>query len=657
MNAQHATATRPRHGAPVIVDVEEAEAALVENYPHLVRLAYLTLPPSLGRHRRVLTAHTLTQGALPRSPCEPDPAVVDVAGPRGTIDPAYALMRHEVLDTALVFGRERGWRGRLRRALMAGLAPHVLGLRLHTKATGTDEAELDRALAGLNAAGRAAYALLELERPRHADGREVRRLLLAAGVADPRGALKAAKAVPEGLLLGGSGLDPCTVRARPTDLLRRRQRVRVGLAAAGAVVVAAAAALVAVLAGGLGPDAAGGSPGPYGAAGLLDPAKLVRVENTAWTRASRVDFTAWPTRGSRAGDRALLVRAMAVWARPSSAVAVSATKGTSGGLPAQQPQLLYAGDVDEATVVLMYDGLRLVRYAEPRGGGGTAALDFARVDGAGVTTAAVVLGRTNGNTRFLTAPWVAGAASRDLRDPGRAPAKLDRTADGVTEPVRMPGADSRPGVCGDTWPALEFRAADGLGLDRPFLLSDLGDLVPAHLTYQPPKGGTPLEATGPAALAHVARTACTLSSMSGLGTRSVNVWRYATQRLPEDNGQASWVCARADTWRGTDGRTLALFLPPVSEPGAQGAPVGQSDRDGGACGRAVPRVLAGVLWKSAAGHWYLLAAGSRDVARIKATGGVTGSSKGPTMAVRAAQDSRAELSAVLDSGAELTTLR
>jgi hypothetical protein len=655
VNAHHATATRPRHGAPVIVDVEEAEAALVENYPHLVRLAYLTLPPTLGRHRRVLTAHTLTQGALPRSPCEPDPAVVDVPGPRGSIDPAYALVRQEVLDAALAFGRERGWRGRLRKALADGPAPYVWGLRLHAKANGTDEAELDRALAGLNAAGRAAYALLELERPRHADGREVRRLLVAAGVPDPRGALKAARAVPEGLLLGGSGFDPCTVQARPTDLLRRRQHVRAGLIAAGAIAVTAT--LVAVLSGGQDPYAAGGSPGGYGTAGLLDPAKLVKVGNTAWTRATRVDFTAWPARGGRAGDTGLLGRAMAVWAHPGARVAVSATKGTAEGLPAQQPQLLYAGDVDGATVVLMYDGLRLVRYAEPRDGGGSAALDFARVDGADVTTAAVVLGRTDGNTRFLTAPWVTEAASRDLLDPKRAAAKLDRAADGVTEPVRMPGADSGPGVCGDTWPALQFRAAGGLGVDRSFLLTDLGDLVPAHLTYQPAGDGTRMEATGPTALANVARTACNLSSMSGLGTRSVNVWRYAVQRLPEDNGQASWVCARADTWRGTDGRALALFMPPVSKPGSPGAPVGQSGRDTGACGRAVPQVLAGALWKSTAGHWYLLAAGSRDVARIKATGGVTGSTKGPTMAVRAEQGARAELSAVLDSGAKLTTLR
>ncbi|RSS38418.1 hypothetical protein EF906_21040, partial [Streptomyces sp. WAC08241] len=43
---------------------EAAEAALVEHYPALVRLAYLVLPPSLGRHRRVLTAHALVQNSL-----------------------------------------------------------------------------------------------------------------------------------------------------------------------------------------------------------------------------------------------------------------------------------------------------------------------------------------------------------------------------------------------------------------------------------------------------------------------------------------------------------------------------------------------------------------------------------------------------------------
>ncbi|CAM5739337.1 hypothetical protein SBADM41S_06596 [Streptomyces badius] len=45
--------------------VQQAEAALVEHYPRLVRLAYVVLPPALGRHRRVLTAHAVVQRTLP----------------------------------------------------------------------------------------------------------------------------------------------------------------------------------------------------------------------------------------------------------------------------------------------------------------------------------------------------------------------------------------------------------------------------------------------------------------------------------------------------------------------------------------------------------------------------------------------------------------
>ncbi|MFJ4849672.1 hypothetical protein [Streptomyces sp. NPDC088733] len=659
MTSQQATASRTRRGTPVIVDVEEAEAALVENYPHLVRLAYLILPAGLGRHRRVMTAHSLVQRTLPRSASEPDPASLSVPGPRGPVDRSYALMRQEVLCAALAFEQEEGARGWLRKTATGVLPPHVWGLRLHPKAGGTDEAALDRALAGLDAPARAAYALLELENLRRSDGREVRKLLAAADAPDPRGALKSAEAVPYGLL-GAGGFDPCTVQARPTDLLRRRQHGRAALIAAAAVAVTAA--LVAVLGGGPEPYSAGGPPNAYGAS-LLDPARLVRVDGAVWKRASRVDFTVWPARGGRVKDAKLLGRALEVWAHPGERVAVSATKGTTEGLPAQPPQLLYAGDVDAARVVLMYDGLRLVRYAEPRDGKGQAALDFTRVDGADVSTAAVVVGRIDGNTRFLAAPWVTGTASRDLLGPDRPAQKLRLAADGVTDPVRMPGAESdsasagAKGPCGTAWPALEFRAADGVGPGKPILLTDLGDLVPVHLTYQPAGSAVPGEAAGKDALASWARTVCHLGAMRGLGVRTVNAWQYAEQPLPENNGRAAWVCTRADTWTGTDGRTLALFLPPVTEPTSPGAPVGQSTKDTGACGRSVPQVLAGVLWKSTAGHWYLLAAGSPDVERITATGGVTGSADGPAMAVRAEQGARAELSAVLDSGTRISTLR
>ncbi|OEV17901.1 hypothetical protein AN221_25010, partial [Streptomyces nanshensis] len=54
--------------------VQQAEAALVEHYPRLVRLAYVVLPPALGRHRRVLAAHGAVQRALPGARAVPAPA-------------------------------------------------------------------------------------------------------------------------------------------------------------------------------------------------------------------------------------------------------------------------------------------------------------------------------------------------------------------------------------------------------------------------------------------------------------------------------------------------------------------------------------------------------------------------------------------------------
>ncbi|NEE55434.1 hypothetical protein G3M55_63990, partial [Streptomyces sp. SID8455] len=62
----------PTTGAGEPLGVQQAEAALVEHYPRLVRLAYVVLPPSLGRHRRVLAAHGTVQRALPGARTAPD---------------------------------------------------------------------------------------------------------------------------------------------------------------------------------------------------------------------------------------------------------------------------------------------------------------------------------------------------------------------------------------------------------------------------------------------------------------------------------------------------------------------------------------------------------------------------------------------------------
>ncbi|WP_328913069.1 MULTISPECIES: hypothetical protein [unclassified Streptomyces] len=620
------------------VTVEQAEAALVAHYPRLVRLAYLTLPAALGRHRRVLAAHRLAQRSLPRS-----------ARPSQAPGGAYGLLRQEVLRGALAYAG----RGRVRRAAEDALPlPRVMGLRVHPTATGAEEPTPDR----MPAAARAAYALLGVE---GLGAREARAVLEAVGARGAAQAVQtaAARAEVQPPLTEGD-FDPCTLKAEPTDLLRRRRRARVGLTAA--VTVAVGTLLVSVGGG-------SGSPQSYAAAGTpganprtLDPTALVHPSADAWQTTTRLDFTAWPTRGDRTSDSALLGRALAVWANPGSSVDVSSTPGTPRTGPSQPPQLLFAGDVDNATVVIFYDGLRVIRYAQLRHGTGRAALDFSQVQNADLTTsAAVLVDRVDGNARFLTAPWVTDAQTVDLLRPDQDAQPLHRTADGVTDPVRTPGAGAAAGSCGTAWPALQLRPSAKLGGQRTFLLTDLGDLAPVHLTYTPPPPDAgaqsgPMEATGPQARASWAHSACRLGELRGQSVKSANNWEFARTSLPEDGGEASWTCDRADTWRGP-GVATVQFVPPATKTGAPGTPAGQQ-ADGNACSPYGPHVLAGVMWKSAAGHWYVLAAGDYGVSRITATDGVTASADAPFLSVPAPRGARPTLTGHLADGGTLSPL-
>lgn len=57
----------PSAAGPVRAQIcpADVEAALLDHYPDLVRLAYANLPPNLSRHRRVMAAHSVVQRALP----------------------------------------------------------------------------------------------------------------------------------------------------------------------------------------------------------------------------------------------------------------------------------------------------------------------------------------------------------------------------------------------------------------------------------------------------------------------------------------------------------------------------------------------------------------------------------------------------------------
>lgn len=164
--------------------------------------------------------------------------------------------------------------------------------------------------------------------------------------------------------------------------MRRRQHLKAALAATAAVVVCGA--FLGLPGESWGPD--GAAAPPYArnpaAQAALDPGRLTTATATAWQTTGRSDFTTWPARGDLVKDKALLRRALAVWARPGESVQVAVTLGTQAGPPPGPPQLLYAGRVDNLRVVLLHDGLRIARYAEPLDDPGVAALDLTRVDGA-----------------------------------------------------------------------------------------------------------------------------------------------------------------------------------------------------------------------------------------------------------------------------------
>ncbi|MFD7786872.1 hypothetical protein ACFV4Q_27855 [Streptomyces nojiriensis] len=627
-------------------DVEQAEAAIVEHYPRLVRLAYLVLPPALGRNRRVLTAHSLVQRALPRGRRDSATAAAAVrGGVPGQRDGAevsgYAYVRLRVLRAALEAGIPLTFRALPRRAQLPPVLPQVWGLRLFPRSGGAEELALDQWLATLDGPGRAACVLRALERLSEP---EVLRVLDEAGVPDPAGAVAESGDPANDALFASPEFDPCVLQARPTDLLRRRRLGRAALAAGAALVVCGA--LLALPGGGWGSDGAAAPLYARNAAAeqALDPAKLVRAAPALWHTSSRTDFSTWPARGDRADDTELLRRALAVWARPGPSVVTSATAGTPAGPPMGPAQLLFAGAVDQAVVVLMYDGLRVVRYAEPRTGTAGAALDFARTDGASAETAtALVVSRVDGNVRYLTAPWVTGTALRDLLKPAAPVVTLKPTPDGVTPPVAGPAP---AGSC-TSWNAL---ALTGDGATR--LITDLGELTPARLTSGAP--GAERDVTEAAELADWSRIACLLPAVRSHGVRAVNAWTYAKQPLPEGGGTAAWLCTRAETWQGAADRVQAQFLAPGAAMAAQAA----RSEGSAACGPREPRVLAGVLWKSRAGQWYVLAAGSAQFASLSVSGGgVSGSANGNRLAVKAPAGAQVDLSGKLTDGTKAGVLR
>lgn len=195
-----------------------------------------------------------------------------------------------------------------------------------------------------------------------------------------------------------------------------------------------------------------------------------------------------------------------------------------------------------------------------------------------------------------------------------------------------------------------------------FVLTDLGTLTPVHLTYTPLPDGPgavparqPREATGAAARAAWAAGACGLRTLGGgrggSGVRAVNVWDFADSDLPDGAGRAVWSCTRASGWAGP-GDVLVQLRPPSGPP----QEVARA-RSTAACGRFGQHLLAGTRWRSPAGRWYLLAAGSREVTAITASGAVRAETGGRSLvAPVGAAGAPVSLTARLASGARITAL-
>ncbi|HVE27088.1 MAG TPA: hypothetical protein VNC22_16895 [Sporichthya sp.] len=191
------------NGSPDPVDAARPPDADLERLRHL---AYIVLPPSLGRPRRARIADELARANLAD----------------GTSYPAARdRCIHEVLR----------------------VSPRPSGLAaLTARASRGGDSPAESALAAMTPATRAAYVLTRL------DGVPVPRaeaLLKQAGVADPRTAVAMA---------GRADLTPVDVRAVVVPLPTGSRRPRLIAAAAAVLVVGVAAPVIAVTTGGGGGD-------------------------------------------------------------------------------------------------------------------------------------------------------------------------------------------------------------------------------------------------------------------------------------------------------------------------------------------------------------------------------------------------------------------
>ncbi|QYC41462.1 hypothetical protein Nocox_19265 [Nonomuraea coxensis DSM 45129] len=555
--------------------------SLARPYRDLVWLAYLVLPPSAGEERRLVLAHRLAAAGLARH--------------RGR-DPIR--LRQTVLRRALR-ARIPPWSGRFARL---EVVPAVT--------RGTDAAFTGELMA-LRPAARAAYALLRLEgRP----AGEVARILAGARVADPDGALAEVAA------LEGRFGDGAAAMFRPSSdptLARCYGRLPGGRPRAGLVAGVAAAALAAAVAVPLLP----GTPGVV-AVGVADeragaPA-AVSAAPGAWRRGTELDLSTWEPRGALTGDAALVARALRAWGRRTG-------------------QLLYAGRVDGAAVVLARDGEQVARYTEAGGPGRLEVFPAPRARPGGA--APLTLRVTPAGSRYLLPPWVRELSAAPLSGPSPAwrPVRIE---DGVSAPVRAAGGRCLRG------PVLRLRAPE-IAPGLPYTVLDLGGLSPAEARYRPPAGHGPGTVDGtPGGFGVWKGLGCAVAWPGG-GAEAATAWEFWRGALPE-GARGRWVCLRLADARGGNVVRGVLFTTRDGRTSAQltGGRSGTWD-----CSGLRRDVVAGAWWRAPSGRHYYVAAGSRRVTRIVLDGRATPGTYAVTRAPAPA------LSAAGEPGEEVAVLR
>ncbi|NAS21593.1 hypothetical protein GT755_07835 [Herbidospora sp. NEAU-GS84] len=534
----------------------KGNSALARPYRDLVWLAYLTLPPDSGE-RRVLLAHRLAARALLRRPGDPEQARLDVL--------KRVLKRRPY--PLIGFGRR------------LEVVPAVVR---------SDERAFTTALEELPPAARAAYALTRIE---GLDAGEARRLLGAAGVAEPTIALALIDALDDehGRLEDHRpAADPTLARIYgrgPSKVL---------------ITLAAAAGLLAVA----------GVPHLLGLhdvrAATSAPAlpEVSRVSPGTWRTTTTLDLHTWEPRGDLTDDDGLVTRAVRAWQGEVTAQPVS------GALPSPPvaPQLLYAGRLDGTTVVLLRDSGRVARYAETGRSRSLEVFPEPRLKADGSTPLKLSGGR------YLVPPWVTEVSAATLSRLG-AKWRPVALAGGVTGPVPQVTA-------GPCWrgPVLRLRAP-GVAHGMAYTMLDLGRLALANVTHQAPppaeinRMGPEEIDVSPGGFSAWAHLSCALP-FPPVEAEAATAWEFWSGELPE-SARARWMCARFSNADGTSSvrAVLAVATPGRTVTIPTGSRAGTWD-----CSRLKRHVVAATWWQAPSGQWYYLVAGSRDVARITVTG-------------------------------------